>query len=92
MNHINYIKLLEETQRFVVYLFSSPPGYFSDFFDDNFRYQITVLDGEVRIISNGKNNEEFLLEKNFIDIDRGEKFKLQNIYSGSIKILIVKYK
>lgn len=91
MDHINSTEIIKETDRYLLYFLSSPPGYFSNFFDDTYSYQITVLIGEVRVISNGENNEKFFQQKNFIEIERGEKFQLQNISSGSMKLLIVKY-
>lgn len=91
MAHKTSTIIIEKTDNHTVFFFSSYPGYFSDFFDEKFSYQITVLIGQVRVISNGKNNEKYLLQKNFIEIDRGEKFKLQNIYSGTMKLLIIKY-
>lgn len=91
MDHKTSTEIIEKTDKYTVFFFSSYPGYFSDFFDEKFSYQITVLVGQVRIISNGNNNEKFFLKKNFIEIEHGEKFQLQNISSGSMKLLIVKY-
>jgi hypothetical protein len=92
MDHKTSTEIIEKTDNHTVFFFSSYPGYFSDFFDEKFIYQITVLVGQVRVMSNGKNNERFFLQKNFIEIERGEKFQLQNISNGNMKLLIVKYK
>lgn len=92
MDHKTSTVIIEKTDNHTVFFFSSYPGYFSDFFDEKFSYQIMVLVGQVRIISNGENNEKFFMQKNFIEIECGEKFKFQNISSGSMKLLIVKYK
>tara|TARA_B100001063_G_scaffold247257_1_gene291818 strand:+ start:876 stop:1151 length:276 start_codon:yes stop_codon:yes gene_type:complete len=85
-------KTIEVTEKREVFFFSIHSGNFSNYFDNTFSYQIIVLEGQLRIISNGEHDELFYLKNNFIEIPSGETFKMQNISCSGMKLLIVKYK
>ena len=85
-------QLIEENDEFEIFFFSIQSGNFSYEFCDKCFYQITSLNGQLRIMYKSEKDDDFLLCKNIINIDCGEIFKLQNISCGAIKLLIVKYK
>ena len=87
-----YKNVVEKDEREEIFFLDINSGGFTDFFDNNFNYIINVLKGQIRIISEGKNSELFEFAKKSIEIDCGEKFKIQNISSNCLKLLIVKYK
>lgn len=87
-----YKNVVEKDDRGEIFFLELHSGGFTDFFDDEFNYIINVLSGQIRIISDGKNGEIFEFAKKSIEIDCGEKFKIQNVSCNSMKLLIVKYK
>ena len=87
-----YKNVIEKNERGEIFFLDLHSGAFTDFFNDEFNYIINVLKGQIRIISEGKNSELFQFAKKSIEIDCGEKFKIQNVSCNSMKLLIVKYK
>ena len=87
-----YKNVVEKDEREEIFFLDINSGGFTDFFDDKFNYIINVLTGQIRILSEGNNNELFEFAKKSIEIDCGEKFKIQNVSCGNMKLLIVKYK
>ena len=85
-------QLIEENDKFEIFFFSIQSGNFSYEFCDKCCYQITSLNGQLRVMYKSKKNDDFLLCRNIINIDCGEIFKLQNISCSLIKLLIVKFK
>ncbi len=85
----NVVEIDEKGEIFFLELHS---GGFTTFFDDDFNYIINILKGQLRIISDGKNSELFKFEKKSLEIEKGEKFKIQNVSCKNMKLLIVKYK
>ena len=65
-------------------------GGFTDFFSDKYDYLINVLNTSVRVISNGKNNEQFFIGIESFNIGKGEKFQIQNISSTIGEIVVIK--
>ena len=87
-----YKNIVGKRARDEIFYLDFPSGAFTAFFNDEFNYIINVLSGQIRIISDGKNGEIFEFAKKSIEIDCGEKFKIQNVSCNSMKLLIVKYK
>ncbi len=87
-----YKNVVEKNTDEEIFFLDVHSGGFTNFFDDKFNYIINVLKGQIRIISEGKNSELFEFAKKSIEIECGEKFKIQNISSNCLKLLIVKYK
>ena len=87
-----YKDVVEKIPNYEIFFLHINSGGFTDFFDDNFNYIINVLKGQIRIISNGKNDELFEFEKKSLEIKKGEIFKIQNVSCSGMKLLIVKYK
>lgn len=87
-----YKNVIDEDDKGEIFFLHVHSGGFTDFFDDNFNYIINVLTGQIRIISDGENDELFQFEKKSLEIKRGEIFKIQNVSCNGMKLLIVKYK
>ena len=87
-----YKNVVEKKGEDEIFFLDIHSGGFTDFFDDKFNYIINVLTGQIRILSEGNNNELFEFAKKSIEIKCGEKFKIQNISCNNMKLLIVKYK
>ncbi len=87
-----YKNIVEKKGEDEIFFLDLHSGAFTDFFDDNFNYIINILSGQIRIISDGKNEELFEFAKKSIEIECGEKFKIQNVSCKNMKLLIVKYK
>ena len=87
-----YKNVIDKDDRGEIFFLHINSGGFTDFFDDNFNYIINVLSGQIRIISDGKNDELFEFEKKSLEIKKKEIFKIQNVSCSGMKLLIVKYK
>jgi|SaaInlStandDraft_5_1057022.scaffolds.fasta_scaffold225652_1 hypothetical protein len=92
MNRLFYKEIIEKTDKREIYFFFIHSGNFSNDFDSDYNYQIIVLNGSLRVISDDKKNEGFYSPNNVIEISCGEIFKLQNISIDILKLLIVKCK
>tara|TARA_B100000795_G_C22587121_1_gene356045 strand:- start:12 stop:284 length:273 start_codon:yes stop_codon:yes gene_type:complete len=90
MDRLFYKEIIEETDNLEIYFFFIHSGNFSDDFEGD--YKIIVLEGLLRVMSDGKKNESFYSQNNVIEIGCGEIFKLQNISTNVMKLLIIKCK
>jgi len=84
-----YKELIEKCEGKELFFFSICSGHVSDFFDIG-DYTIVVLEGGVRIISNGINDNTYHLTNKVIEINNGEKFKIQNTHSNTIELYFLK--
>ena len=91
MNHVGIKKkTIFNDQKKEILLIEIHSGGFTDFFDDKYYYMINVLNTSVRVISNGKNNEQYFIGIESFQVNKGEKFQLQNISSNVGQIVVIK--
>ena len=91
MNHVGIKKkTIFNDQKKEILLIEIHSGGFTDFFCDKYNYLINVLNTSVRVISNGKNNEQYFIGIESFQVNKGEKFQLQNISSNVGQIVVIK--
>ena len=91
MNHIGVNKkIIFNDQKKEILLIEIHSGGFTDFFNDKYDYVINILNSSVRVIYNGKKNDQYFIGVESFQVNKGEKFQLQNISSNVGQIVVIK--